>query len=102
MDDEDVELAKLQAWKDLAIAVFQAKASKWESVQAAALALIGLSLLGYSGGQITADGLLIVVGISALAIAMSHRALERYEVLADRAFGQVTLEMERLKRGEGR
>jgi peptidoglycan/LPS O-acetylase OafA/YrhL len=95
--DDEVDLAKLTFLKGLIIAVFQAKVSKWQNVQAAALALLGLALLAYYGGSIPAPGLQAVGVASVGAIAVAHVAIERYEVRADRLLRVVVRQMERLK-----
>lgn len=78
MDSRDLELARLTFLKDLILAEFHAKVSKWEDFQAAALGLAGLGFIAYFTGAMDLGALLVVLGISSGAVLFAHVALERY------------------------
>lgn len=73
--DRDLDLAKLQALKDLLSAQFHAKVSRWEDFQAAALGLAGLAFIAYFTKAMSAEALLAVLALAAGAISSPTSSL---------------------------
>lgn len=99
--DIEVELARLTFLKDMLIAEYEGKSSKWQAFQGAALARGTLAFMASASGAISAAAAGVVLGVAGGAILLAHLALDHHEGRAEDLLGRLLRDMETLKGGGG-
>lgn len=78
VDDRDVDLADLALRKDTFVALFAARTSRWQGLQAAGLGGAIVTAIARVSGQLGArDGLFLLLASVAVVAYSTHRLIEQ-------------------------
>lgn len=101
MEDREFDLAGLHLARDEAVAIHQARTTRWQAVQSAALALVGLALFGYLNNALTGGLLVSLVVVAALLTGLAAMALQAYDRALARELRRLRVQVESLKGRRG-
>lgn len=89
----------LETRRERIVAVFQARITRWQAVQAAALAVGTVGLVAFIGGQLSPVMATVVLIVVALAIVTSAGVQAGLEAMFLLQMGEVEWAFERVKQG---
>lgn len=101
MDPRELDLVTLALVRDEALAVYASRTSRWQGLQAGAVASVGLAFIGYFSNSFPGGFLLVLLGAMLLLLLLAAWTLGSYDKALAKELATLRAEIQRLKAGGG-